>query len=78
MGCHSSILKESKELILDEEGPTVISSLNASTSSSMMTEKQRFKPSIYSYTKFLKIKSVAELRLSKFPQKNDFFEILEM
>jgi hypothetical protein len=71
MGCHSSNLVENLE-ILNEDLPTVPSSLN--NSASFVCKSRQM---IYSSTKFLKIKSAVTLALQELPNFQVIFSVLE-
>ena len=78
MGCYSSKLEDETEFYIDHDiAPTVISSLNASTSPTMSTKQYKSKVFMYSSTKFLKIKSIAALNFNSLPNKEELFQILD-
>ena len=79
MGCQASNLDELHEIYLENDlPPTVISSLNCSTIPSISSPKS--KHSIYTHSKFLKIKSIvtkALNTLTNFPQVSDLLNYWE-
>lgn len=79
MGCHSSKLEDQNEILFDEDlAPTIISSLNLSTSPSIPPSWDKNKQSMYSSTKFLKIKSIVTMNLHHLGNFDEILEVLDL